>query len=159
LDEYKFNKKKRETHLKLFEGQPLREDRKFKTQEIIKNLNTIALSNYSLNKNDVTNEEELKYTDEAMNNRVYSVNFLEKEKIINNIKNFNYLTQNEIKKIEKEDPYIMIECNKILHNNFIKEKQKTNNKYLLKDMFQKKMIKNIENKTKKEIKTISYKQI
>jgi hypothetical protein len=127
LDEYKFNKKKRERDLKLFEGQPIVEDVKYSKQQTIKELNIIALSNYTIDPLNANSDLDLKYTDEALTNRSYIVEFIK-----SNLSYNEFLTTKELKKIEKEDPYILIFCNRILQEYFLSNKGKTNSKYILK---------------------------
>lgn len=138
LDEYKFNKKRRETDLKLFEGQTILEDAKYKEQQKIKELNIIVLSNFSINPEDYEKNEETQYkknTDIALFNRTNLIKFFSKEEIKNPIN----LTSDYIKKIEKEDPYILIYCNRIYHKKYIKNTAKTSqkniNELLLKNNF------------------------
>lgn len=145
LDEYKFNKKRRETDLKLFEGQTIIEDSKYKEQQKIKELNLIVLSNFSVDPEDYQTENEKKNTDTALANRVKLVKFLSSSEIKNPVN----LTTDTIKKIDEEDPYILIYCNKIYNKLFIKNKGKTKNKNILqkitnKSILQKKNDKQIE---------------
>lgn len=44
------------------------------------------------------------------------------------------ITLEEINRIKKEVPYVMIYCNKILFNEFIKNTGKTKNKLIFKDL-------------------------
>lgn len=142
LDEYKFNKKKRERDLKLFEGQTIIEDVKYKNLMKIKDLSIIALSNYSINPLDANNKEEEKYTDIALSNRTQLINFIKKENIINPIN----LDLDEIKKLDNEDPYILIYCNKILHNIYIKNKAKSKNRNIIEYFKKTKIIENYKQK-------------
>jgi hypothetical protein len=58
LDDYHFSPKRRELDLKLFEGQPLKVDKKYSYQEYLKDLKIITLSNFSINPDDY-NETDL----------------------------------------------------------------------------------------------------
>jgi hypothetical protein len=126
LDEYKFNKKRRETDLKLFEGQIILEDVKYDNLQKIKELNLIVLSNYNINPKEVNDFMFTKYTDEALFNRTELIEFIKHE----NIRNPINISSELIKKLDIENPYILIFCNRIYHKNFIKNKGKTKNKII-----------------------------
>lgn len=145
LDEYKYTKKRRETDLKLFEGQTIIEDAKYKDQQKIKELNLIVLSNFSINPDDYETENEKKNTDIALTNRVKLIKFLSSEEIKNPIN----LTTKIIKNIEKEDPYTLIYCNKIYHKKYIKNTGKTKNELLIKKIVKENIIENTQTKTLK----------
>lgn len=57
LDEYEYSTKRLELDFKLFEGQPLKIDLKYKEQAGLKDLKIIALSNYSVNPEDYSEQD------------------------------------------------------------------------------------------------------
>lgn len=136
LDEYKFNKRRRETDLKLFEGQVILEDVKYNVQEKIKDLNLIVLSNYSINPSDSVDLNTIKHTDEALYNRTQLIKFIKNE----NIKNPLKLSTEVIKQLDLENMYILIYCNKIYHKLYVKNKGKTINKILTQHLFAEKYL-------------------
>lgn len=140
-DEAVIEKKKREEILKFLENEPIVANRKYKNQEILENIEKIALSNYSLNpdENKKLNHKKT-YTDEAIFNRVYSVTFAPQ---YNNIKEHEKKMKAFIINIENEDPTIMIYCNKILSKTYGKN-QTWYKKFL--NEYKNNNIKELENK-------------
>ena len=131
LDEYRYSQKRRELDLKLFEGQPIKVDIKYKDQEGLRDLKIIALSNFSINPDDYEeNDLKRKRTDKALANRTQIMKFIKRD----TIENPDNIEPEDIKKIEEEVPFIMIHCNRILFNKFVKNRGKTKNKLLLEKM-------------------------
>ena len=110
FDEFNYSKIDKEQFLKLFAGEPLLVDIKFKNPEEISSIPIIIISNNLI-------EEKNEESKEAFFNRIYLIEF------INAIKNENIdISINE--KLKNEEPNIIVHCNKELFKSYKKNEIK-----------------------------------
>lgn len=104
--------------LKILEGSDVIIDQKFKKPTILKALNIIMLSNNKITENKETNE----FIKKAIDSRIKYVKFNDIETNLKNLQEIN-------KELLKEEPFIILYCNNILHKTFKTNKKITKKNY------------------------------